>query len=90
MPRAKKHTFLSGVGVAQGCECVDCVPTGTEQNLQEMDFMRSACAAAQHGNVERIQDILSKRPEELVSDGAGVHSRGKLTSWFRHLTNDLT
>lgn len=74
MPRIKKHTFLGGVGVAQGCECADCVPNGTEQNLQEMDFMRSACAAAQHGNVERIRDIVSKRPHELVSDGAGVYT----------------
>lgn len=74
MPKARRHTFLSGVGVAQGCECSDCVPTGTEQNLQEMDFMRSACAAAQHGQVERIQDIIDKRPLELVSDGAGQHT----------------
>jgi hypothetical protein len=80
MPRAKQHTLLGGLGVAQGCACLDCVPTSVEQNLQELDFMRSACAAAQHGNVERLREIVTKRPQELMSDGSGLQQQSHLLS----------
>lgn len=86
MPRAKTHTFLGGVGVAQGCECADCVPAGAAQSLGEMDFMRSACAAAQHGNLDQIQQIINKRPQELVSDGAGVHVYSPSRNAACHIT----
>jgi hypothetical protein len=50
------------------CGCGQ-VLTGTEQNLEEFDFSRSACAAAQLGDELKLRHILSKRPNEIHASG---------------------
>lgn len=56
-------------GSTGACNCA-LVNTGTEQSLDEMDFARSACAAAQNGDVEKLRRILSRNPS-AVNDCAG-------------------
>jgi hypothetical protein len=46
------------------CECYK-VSTGTEQTLAELDFSRSACAAAQLGDIAKLTRMLDRRPDEL-------------------------
>eukprot|EP00983_Pelagomonas_calceolata_P033432 1047219-Pelagomonas_calceolata.AAC.1 len=43
----------------------DCSPV-----LCACSFQRSACSAAQQGNVAKLQKILNKNPEAVHSDGA--------------------
>eukprot|EP00891_Asterochloris_glomerata_P003866 jgi/Astpho2/3866/gw1.00062.173.1_t len=37
--------------------------------MEELDYLRSACAAAQEGNTTRLEEILRKCPEALQDDG---------------------
>ena len=55
------------------CNCqTKAVPAS--QTLEELDFLRSACSAAQKGDVQRLADLLVKRPASLVDDGvSGGH-----------------
>ena len=48
--------------------------TPYDQRLEEMEFMRGACAAAQRGDVEKLRALLSRRPELAHADGAGGDS----------------
>ena len=41
------------------------------QTLEELDFLKSACAAAQQGNIQRLKAILNKHPEAV---GTSIHS----------------
>ena len=50
------------------CECYRAPPHAI-QSLEEVDFLRSACAAAQEGNTSRLEEILRKHPEALQDDG---------------------
>ena len=45
--------------------------TGTEQTLEELDFARSACAAAQAGDMARLTKVLDRQPQQV--QGTGVH-----------------
>jgi hypothetical protein len=39
------------------------------QSLDELGFVRSACHAAQIGNIEKLQRILRSKPEAVSWDG---------------------
>ena len=44
------------------------------QNLDELRFLKSACSAAQRGDVKRLATILAKSPESVNDDGvAGTY-----------------
>lgn len=45
--------------------------TPFDQSLGELDFLRSACALAQRGQVEKLRSLLCRRPECLNDDGEG-------------------
>lgn len=40
------------------------------QNLEEVAFVKSACAAAQSGNCAKLKSMLAKNQDILYSDGA--------------------
>lgn len=46
-------------------------PTGLEQSLDEMEFTRSACSAAQSGDAERLQRMIVRNPGCVHHDGGG-------------------
>lgn len=46
------------------CQCYK-QATPAAQSLEELDFLKSACAAAQQGNVQRLQAILDKHPKAI-------------------------
>lgn len=46
-------------------------PTGLEQSLDELEFLRSACAAAQVGDAPRLREMLSRSARHVEADGAG-------------------
>lgn len=52
-------------------------PTGVEQSLEELGFVRSACAAAQAGDVAKLRRLLqSKRLNALHGDGTADGGTG--------------
>ncbi|KAG8457370.1 hypothetical protein KFE25_005051 [Diacronema lutheri] len=52
-------------------------PTGVEQSLEELGFLRSACAAAQSGDVAKLARLLgNKRLDALHSDGTAEGGTG--------------
>lgn len=53
-----------------GCDHTH-MPTGLEQSLAEMEFARSACAAATNGDVEKLRKSLERNPGAVFHDGAG-------------------
>ncbi|GAX84017.1 hypothetical protein CEUSTIGMA_g11442.t1 [Chlamydomonas eustigma] len=53
-----------------GCPCAINDMGPIAQSFGEMDFMRSACAAAQSGDMGKLSRIISKCPESIFSDGA--------------------
>lgn len=61
-----------------GCNCaVAPAAAATSQSLDELQFMRSACAAAQAGNVERLRAIITRDPTCVSDDGVrGERVRG--------------
>lgn len=55
---------------AGGCECQH-EPTGLEQTVEELDFVRSACSAAQNGETEKLRRMLDRNASvHLSSDGS--------------------
>lgn len=44
-------------------------PTGLEQSLDEMEFTRSACSAAQAGDIDKLQRCLDRNPGAVYHDG---------------------
>lgn len=50
------------------CNCA-VNPSGLEQSLPELEFARSACAAAQTGNVVKLERILKRSPQAVHHDG---------------------
>ena len=53
------------------CNCVLApAPRGVTERLDEMEFQRSACAAAQSGDVVKLGRILDRNPDAVHSDGA--------------------
>uniref|UniRef100_A0A6S8PN07 Uncharacterized protein n=2 Tax=Dunaliella tertiolecta TaxID=3047 RepID=A0A6S8PN07_DUNTE len=58
-------------GPGGGCDCLlQTKRPKVEESLDELSFQRSACSAAQQGNVAKLQKILNKNPEAVHSDGA--------------------
>ena len=43
--------------------------TPYDQRLEEVEFMRSACAAAQRGDIDKLRDMLDRRPDIVRDDG---------------------
>ena len=41
------------------------------QSLEEVDFLKSACSAAQKGDTARLKHLVAKRPSLVDEDGAG-------------------
>ena len=41
------------------------------QSLEELDFLKSACSAAQKGDTARLKHLLAKHPMLINEDGAG-------------------
>jgi len=46
-------------------------PRPAEESLEELDFQRSACAAAQRGDVVKLERLLARNPDAVHADGAG-------------------
>jgi ankyrin repeat protein len=59
MPRIKTH--------AADCGC--CVPRVAVQSLDELEFSRSCCHAAQVGDLQRVKALITKHPGCVHSDG---------------------
>ena len=81
MPSVQIQWGKAGEGTWQkiGDECSVCgpngcdhthMPTGLEQSLEEMEFTRSACSAAQSGNAENLQKCINRNPGAVYHDGA--------------------
>lgn len=81
----KGWVLLCGHGVADGAGGCSCAlnATGTEQSLDEMQFERSACGAAQDGDVAKLRRILQRDP------AAAHRSQGVLPDEERLQRNDL-
>jgi ankyrin repeat protein len=54
----------------------DDVDPGTpyDQSLEELDFLRSACAAAQRGQLSKLEGLLSRKPDCVHWDGVTGNS----------------
>lgn len=50
------------------CQCYK-RPVAVAQSLEELDYLKSACAAAQQGNLAKLNSILEKHPHAVNSDG---------------------
>lgn len=50
------------------CQCY-AKPGAAAQSLDELEFVRSACHAAQTGQLEKLERILCNRPDAVNSDG---------------------
>lgn len=51
--------------------------TPYDQPLEEVEFMRSACSAAQRGEVEKLARMLERKPHLVDGDGGlGDHAGG--------------
>ena len=55
---------------ADGCGCCSHSAPG-QQSLDELAFLKSACAAAQQGNVGKLERILRDHPTAVSDDGVG-------------------
>lgn len=51
-----------------GCGTVSSIG---QQSMEQIEFDKSACAAALRGDLDTLQRILEKRPRQLESDGKG-------------------
>lgn len=52
-----------------GCRCHEVDHGALGQNLDEVEFQKSACYAAMVGDIERLERILDRHPEQLEQDG---------------------
>jgi hypothetical protein len=48
--------------------------TPYDQSLEEVEFMRGACAAAQRGDLSALKRSVERRPNLLADDGVGGNS----------------
>ena len=76
MPRIR--TSDCGLHADGDCQCYK-HPVAAVQSLEELDYLKSACAAAQQGNVAKLSSMLDKHPHAVNSDGA----EGELSSTER-------
>ncbi len=56
------------------CQCHQQVLPAV-QSLDELDFLKSACSAAQKGDVHRLNDLLKRHAESVDDDGVGGDTR---------------
>ncbi|GIL66183.1 hypothetical protein Vafri_19793, partial [Volvox africanus] len=56
-------------GPRDTCDCA-LSATGTEQSLEELEYSRSACSAAQDGDVAKLRRILQRNPASVGNDVA--------------------
>ena len=52
----------------KACLCCQKVQPAT-QSLEEIEFLKSACAAAQSGKTGKVRSLIARNPEALHSDG---------------------
>lgn len=71
---AGKTGWVAICGHDASCNCA-LVTTGMEQSLDEMEFSRSACGAAQDGDVRKLQRILARNPGAVNGDGGQGESK---------------
>lgn len=65
--------MASDHGHPASCQCaIHGAPAS--QTLDELDFLKSACSAAQTGNLERLDKLTAKNSAALFMDGAGGSS----------------
>jgi hypothetical protein len=60
------------------------------QSLDELEFVRSACHAAQIGNIEKLGRILSSKPEAVSWDGGTGGWAAAVGATCRHTSYCLT
>lgn len=48
--------------------------TPYDQPLEEMEFLRSACSAAQRGELDKLTRMLQRKPHLVDGDGVGGNS----------------
>ncbi|GIL66184.1 hypothetical protein Vafri_19793, partial [Volvox africanus] len=53
-------------GPRDTCDCA-LSATGTEQSLEELEYSRSACSAAQDGDVAKLRRILQRNPASVAA-----------------------
>lgn len=53
-----------------GVNCSCCAPTSATQSLDEVAFAKSACSAAQAGNLADLRRLMDRFPESIRSDGS--------------------
>ncbi|GIL77977.1 hypothetical protein Vretifemale_7433 [Volvox reticuliferus] len=68
-------------GPRDTCNCA-LSATGTEQSLDELEFSRSACSAAQDGDVAKLRRILQRNPTAVGNDGASGPQRNVKLSYI--------
>ena len=63
----------------RACEC-HTSGAPASQNLEELGFLKSACSAAQKGDVQRLAELLVKHPSSVSDDGVSGRHR---QAWCR-------
>ncbi|KAL3140889.1 hypothetical protein ABBQ32_005422 [Trebouxia sp. C0010 RCD-2024] len=66
MPRLR--AVACDVHVDGDCQCYK-RPVAVVQSLEELDYLKSACAAAQQGNLAKLGKILDRHPHAVNTDG---------------------
>ena len=64
------------------CQCHKRAPPAV-QSLDELDFLKSACSAAQKGNVIKLRSLLQRHPHFVHDDGVGGDTSEALHHWAR-------
>ena len=52
------------------CQCAS-HPAPASQSLDELGFLKSACSAAQSGNLDRLSKLVEAHPDAVHTDGSG-------------------
>ncbi|KAL3148170.1 hypothetical protein ABBQ38_014450 [Trebouxia sp. C0009 RCD-2024] len=73
MPRLR--AVACDLHVDGDCQCYK-RPVAIAQSLEELDYLKSACAAAQQGNLAKLSSILDRHPHAVNTDG----TEGKMQS----------
>ena len=63
-----------GCGHLDSCNCAT-TGSALAETLDELEYARSACAAAQQGNVEKLTRLVRRNPDIVHNDGVN----GKLS-----------
>lgn len=71
------------------CQCYK-RPVAVAQSLEELDYLKSACAAAQQGNIDKLRIITDKHPEAVNNDGSNGKSIERRAAVYMGRTAMLT